>query len=290
MNQITDDVLLAKSGYEYSPYISFKNPHLKKVHESLEKAFLSGNSLPEMITNGFLGLLNYPLDLLNEYFKHLDEQKAEKAKALNTARGKWDDEQLKAQGLTTSDVFSLLAQTVQASQASVPDMLQKRYPDFYNTLPKDKDNNILPMQLTKKQKDFIAQVSEGIIMDDFNRCLNQTFGRKLAPNEIKNYQNAIEKMNQSLKDSAKQSIFMDSAVRDQIRQKISLKEAGKKAPTTRGQKKDLTVEFDTFEKKQLNVKTRFQKVRDFGQRLFQAKTQTGERQMPQQTRSDQNVR
>ena len=121
MNQITDDVLLAKSGYEYSPYISFKNPHLKKVHESLEKAFLSGNSLPEMITNGFLGLLNYPLDLLNEYFKHLDEQKAEKAKALNTARGKWDDEQLKAQGLTTSDVFSLLAQTVQASQASVPD-------------------------------------------------------------------------------------------------------------------------------------------------------------------------
>jgi len=288
MNLVTDDVLLAKSGHGYSPYISFKNPHIKKANEALEKAFLSGNSLPEMITNGFFALLEYPLNVLDGYFKHLEEQKAEKQKALKAERANWDAEQLKSQNLTTAGLFSLLAQTVQASQASIPDLLQKRYPDFYNTLPKDKDNKIIPMQLTKKQKDFIAKASEQVIMDDFNSCLNKTFGRKLAPNEVKNYQNAIEKMNQTFKESAKQSIFMDPELRKQIRSKASLKEAGQQATTAHTQKKDLTVEFDTFEKKQSNIKTRFQKVRDFSQRLFQARTKTATRPAPQQTRTNQN--
>lgn len=72
------------------------------------------------------------------------------------------------------------------------------------------------------------------------------------------------------------------------RSQISLKEAGKKAPETRGAKKTLTGEFDHFEKKCSNLSARFQKVRDFGQRLFQARTQTATRPAPQQTRANQN--
>ena len=212
MNQtfVNDEILLSKSGYEYSPYISFKNPHIKKATEALEKSFLSGKDLPEMITNGIFGLLNYPLDLLNGYFKHLDAQKAEKGKALQNARANWDAEQLKTKNLTTAGLFSLLTQTIQASQSSVPELLQKRYPDFYKELPKDKNNAVLGAQLTTKQKKFIAKVSEQVIMDDFRNCLNQTFGRKLASREVKNYQNAIEKMRQPLKKTAKENPFIQT--------------------------------------------------------------------------------
>ena len=74
------------------------------------------------------------------------------------------------------------------------------------------------------------------------------------------------------------------------RSKISLKEAGKKATTTRGQKKELIGQYDHFEKKCANLTARFQKMRAFGRRLFQMRTKTVERPMPQQTRSTERNR
>lgn len=210
MNYVTDDVLLAKSGYKYSPYISFKNPHLKKVHESLEKAFLSGNSLPDMITNGFWGLLNYPLDLLKEYFKHLEDQRTERQKALKAERANWDNEQLKRQNLTKNDVFLLLAKTALTAHATVPNLLQNKYPVFYNALPKDKNDYILYSQLNMKQKHFIRKVSEKVIMNSFYDTLNKTFGRRLTNSEIQHYKNVITKMGYHSQKIARNNPFMQT--------------------------------------------------------------------------------
>lgn len=209
MNQITDDILLAKSGYEYSPYISFKNPHIKKANEALEKAFLRGNSLPEMITNGFFALLEYPLDVLDGYFKHLQEQQAEKQKALKTERANWDAEQLKAQKLSKNDVFLLLGQTVLTAHAAVPNLLQNQYPDFYEALPKDQNNHVLYGQLSMKQKQFIKKASQKTMMDSFHECLNKTFNRQLTAKEVKYYENVITKMGYHPKKMAGYNPFIN---------------------------------------------------------------------------------
>lgn len=74
------------------------------------------------------------------------------------------------------------------------------------------------------------------------------------------------------------------------RSKISLKEAGKKATTTRGEKKELIGQYNHFEKKCANLTARFQKMQSFARHLFQMRTKTVERPMQQQTRSTERNR
>ena len=70
--------------------------------------------------------------------------------------------------------------------------------------------------------------------------------------------------------------------------KLSLKETGKKTSDKVKQTNDFIKQIEDFDKKCKNFSTRFQKVRDFSQRLFQARTKTATRPAPQQTRTTQN--
>ncbi len=179
-----DDMLLQMEGFKHSPYVSFNNKEFKDALGKMEKAFLSGKDIPDMITNLMFAMLEAPLDVLNGYFKHLKAQETERKKALQGARKNWDAEQMKEKGLTTAGLMGILTQSAKETNKNIREKLEKEQPDFYNSLPKDKDGNILFPECNKEQKKFIQGYSYNTINDTVRKVLEQTLNRTIGKDEI----------------------------------------------------------------------------------------------------------